>query len=263
MAIINPFSRNKQKLKKNEIESALSKIRAEYDKYIVTYHKPATLKEAFERRYKNAQIESMDMTRFLSEEIAAVQSIFTHQDKMDKERKAETEQVRLKEMRKGQPDFADRVLEKLKNKMLAYPSLNFHKEASYEITHLYGAMREFEKCHWPPLDRFIRDNGSWALRGEKKDFNTELWRFVPSGDGSVPLILERYFLMLNATDVPLKEISIEAQQCIKQAAFLLNDIIWSCNQIIRKGIDGSNIEKNLKFVQNIIDDFRIKDLKDR
>lgn len=260
---MNPFAKRKQKLKKIEIDAVIKKIRSEYDKYIVTFHKPATLKQGFENRYKNAQIQYMDMERFLREEIAAVQSIFALQKKKEKHRFNEIEQERLKALKKGQPDFADKVLEKLKNKIISYPPLEFHKDASYEITHLYGAIREFEQNHWPILDRFISENKSWALRGEKKDFNNELWRFLPSGENGIPLVLERYHLMLNSTDIMLKDISREAQECLKQAAFLLNDILWSCNSIIKKGIDGSIIEKDLIFVQNIIEDFRIKDLKNR
>ena len=260
---MKPFSKRKQKLKKVEIDAAISKISAEYDKYIVTFHKPATLKRAFEQRYRNAQIESMDMERFLKEEIVAIKSIFEHQKNLEKDRQAELEKERLKKLRKGKPDFADKVLEKLKNKIVAYPPLNFHKDASYEINHLYGAIKEFEKHHWPHLDNFIHENQNWALKGEKADFNNELWRFIPSGGDGIPLVLEKYYLMLNSTDITLKEISFEAQQCLKRAAFLLNDIIWCCNTIIQKGIDSTNVEINLKFVQNIVEDFRIKDLKNR
>ncbi|MBI9099619.1 MAG: hypothetical protein JEY91_14160 [Spirochaetaceae bacterium] len=257
------FPKRKQKLKKPEIDAVIDKIRGEYDKYIVTFHKPATLKQAFENRYRTALIEGMDIERFLNEEIAAVQSIFIHQKKIDKEKKTEQEKERQKALRKNQPDFADQVLKKLKDKIIVYPALKFHKDASYEITHLYGAIWKFEKQHWPSIDNFISENQSWALRGEKKDFNNEIWRFIPSGENGIPVVLERYYFMLNRSDTPLKEISYEAQQCIKQAAFLLNDILWSCNQIIKTGIDSNIIEKNLIYVQNIVEDFRIKDLKNR
>ncbi len=260
---INPFAKRKQKLKKTEIDAAINKIRSEYDKYIVTFHKPAQLKQEFEWRYKNAQIEHMDMERFLKEEIEAVMAIFDHQKQKEKKLLGERERERIKALKKRQPDFADKVLEKLKSKIITYPPLSFHKDASYEIVHLYGAIREFEHQHWPPLDNFISENKSWALRGEKKDFNNELWRFIPSGEKKIPLVLERYHLMLDSTDVTLKDISREAQECLKRAAFLLNDVLWSCNGIIKKGIDGTHIEKDLKYVQNIVEDFRIKDLKNR
>jgi len=260
---INPFAKRKQKLKKSEIEATIDKIRSEYDKYIVTFHKPALLKQEFERRYKNAQIEYMDMERFLKEEIIAVKSIFNHQEKIEKDKITKFEKDRMRTLRKNQPDFADKVLEKLKKKIIAYPPLNFHKDASYEIIHLYGALREFERQYWPSLDNFISENKSWALRGEKRDYNNELWRFLPSGENGIPVILERYYLMLNSKNTTLKDISREAQECMKSAAFLLNDIIWSCNHIIKKGIDSTNIDQSLKFVQNIVDDFRIKDLKNR
>jgi len=260
---INPFAKRKQKLKKSEIEATIDKIRSEYDKYIVTFHKPALLKQEFERRYKNAQIEYMDMERFLKEEIIAVKSIFNHQEKIEKDKITKSEKDRMRTLRKNQPDFADKVLEKLKKKIIAYPPLNFHKDASYEIIHLYGALREFERQYWPSLDNFISENKSWALRGEKRDYNNELWRFLPSGENGIPVILERYYLMLNSKNTTLKDISREAQECMKSAAFLLNDIIWSCNHIIKKGIDSTNIDQSLKFVQNIVDDFRIKDLKNR
>jgi len=260
---INPFAKRKQKLKKSEIEATIDKIRSEYDKYIVTFHKPALLKQEFERRYKNAQIEYMDMERFLKEEIIAVKSIFNNQEKIEKDKITKSEKDRMRTLRKNQPDFADKVLEKLKKKIIAYPPLNFHKDASYEIIHLYGALREFERQYWPSLDNFISENKSWALRGEKRDYNNELWRFLPSGENGIPVILERYYLMLNSKNTTLKDISREAQECMKSAAFLLNDIIWSCNHIIKKGIDSTNIDQSLKFVQNIVDDFRIKDLKNR
>jgi hypothetical protein len=260
---INPFAKRKQKLKKSEIDATIDKIRSEYDKYIVTFHKPAQLKQEFEWRYKNAQIEHMDMERFLKDEIIAVKSIFNHQKKIEKDKSSKIENDRMKTLRKSQPDFADKVLEKLKKKIVVYPPLNFHKDASYEIIHLYGAIIEFEKHYWPSLDHFISENKSWALRGEKKDFNNELWRFIPAGENGIPVILERYYLMLNSTNTTLKEISREAQECMKSAAFLLNDILWSCNHIIKTGIDSANIDQSLKFVQNIVEDFRIKDLKNR
>lgn len=176
---------------------------------------------------------------------------------------AEAEIARLKDRRKGQPDFADKVLEQFKKKISAYPRLRIHPEASYEIEHLYGAISQFEKLYWPALDKFISENRTWALRGEFRDFNNELWRFTPSGDKGIPIVLEKYCLLLDSPSITLKEKSIEAQQCIKEAAFILNDIVWSCKEIMKKGIDGANIEKSLDFVQNIISDFRIKELKNR
>ncbi|MBN2658225.1 MAG: hypothetical protein JXR86_14290 [Spirochaetales bacterium] len=263
MAVLKPFSRRKQKLSEKEIEAALSKIRGEYDKYIVTFHKSAALKDEFERRYRNALIESRDLENFLNEEIVAVKSIFHHQNQLKKDQLAQIEKARLKEKRKEQPDFADRVLEQFKQKITAYPRIKIHNDASYEIEHLYGAISQFEKLHWPVLDNFIAEHRSWALRGENSDFNTELWRFTPSGDKGIPIVLEKYCLLLDSRTVTLKEKSIEAQQCIKSAAFILNDILWCCKEIMKKGIDGSNIEKSLDFVQNIISDFRIKDLTNR
>jgi len=263
MAAINPFTRRKQKLSEKEVEAALSKIRAEYDKYIVTFHKSARLKEEFERRYHNARIEFRDLENFLKEEIAAVKAIFSHQSQLKKEQMAEAEKARLKEQRKNQPDFADRVLEQFKKKITAYPPLQVHREASYEVQHLYGAIYKFEKMYWPVLDRFIAEHRSWALRGERRDFNNELWRFTPSGDNGLPVVLEKYCLLLDSPNVPLKEKLREAQQCIKEAAFLLNDIVRCCKEIMKRGIDGTNIEKSLDFVQNIINDFRIRDFRDR
>lgn len=263
MAKINSFFQRKQTLSDNEIKAALNKIRAEYNKYIVTFYKSAALKEEFEYRYRNACIESRDIEIFLKEEIVVVKSLFAHQNDLRKEKMAAEEKQRLNDARKSQPDFADRVLEKLKKKMLVYPPLKIHQEASYEIEHLYGAINQFEKRYWPQIDRFIQENRNWALRGEKRDFNNELWRFTPSGEDGIPVILEKYCLLLNSQAATLKEISFEAQQCMKEAAFLLNDILWSCKEIASKGIDNSYIEKSLNFVQNVINDFRIKDLKTR
>lgn len=260
---MNPFVKHKHKLKQQEIDAAITKIRDEYDKYIVTFHKAMTLKVSFERRYTEARIHSVDMERFLSEEIVAVKSLFVHQKKIDDGKNAEAERERLKQLRKSRPDFADKILKQLKDKVMVYPSLKFHEDASYEIIHLYGAIQFFEQQHWPALDHFISEHQSWALRGEKKDFNNELWRFLPSGENHIPVELERYCILLNSTNIPLNEISAEARQCLKKAAFLLNDIVWSCNTIISKGIDSTLIEQNLNFVQTLIEDFRIKDLKNR
>ncbi|MCP4160840.1 MAG: hypothetical protein GY760_12270 [Deltaproteobacteria bacterium] len=260
---MNPLSRRKQKLSKKEIDSAIRKISAEYDKYIVTYQKSTSLKNAFERRCSEAIFISTDMERFLGEEIAAVKSLFDYQEKLLKERVEEQEKLRIKEIRKSQPDFADRILKKLKEKMIAYPPLKIHNDASYEIIHLYGAINNFDRLYWPKLDHFISDNQSWGFREDKKDFNNEIWRFVPSGPNRVPPVLEHYCLLLNSKKPKLREISTEAQQCIKRAAFLLNGIVDSCNSIIKTGIDGGLIKKDLEYIQNIILDFRIKDFKQK
>ena len=76
----------------------------------------------------------------------------------------------------------NRLINAEEKKIVAYPSLKIHKEASYEIEHLYGAIILFEREYWPPLDRFISEHRGWALRGEKRDFNNEIWRFIPSGE---------------------------------------------------------------------------------
>ncbi len=258
---LNALFKRKQKLNRVEIDSTIQKIRAEYDKFIITFHKPISVKSNFEQRYKEALIHSIDMERFLRDEIYVVKSIYENEKNLEKNRLIELEIERKNKIRRTQPDFADRILKELKDKVTVYPSVSIHKDASYEIIHLYGAINYFEKHHWPQLDKFIEKSQNWALRGEKKDFNNEIWRFISSEPDCIPQVLERYVILLNSTSPTLKEVTREAQECIKKAAFLLNDIASRCQIMIKKGVDSSEIEKHLDFVLQIIDDFRIKDFK--
>ena len=144
------------------------------------------LKRAFQERYRNILEVSGDMERFLKEEMFAVQALFLKQSDRENGEKGTPEQGRQKQSPTRQPDFADRELKTLTDRIHAYPPLNFHEDASDEIIHLYGAIREFEGNHWPQLDRFINEDRSRERRGEDKDYNNLISRFTPTGEGNIP-----------------------------------------------------------------------------
>jgi hypothetical protein len=86
------------------------------------------------------------------------------------------------------------------------------------------------------------------------------------GKGPVPAQLTRYYAYLNKFPRNYKLIDWEEKQYILEASFLLHDIH---NTLVNILDETRNLSKNLRddimdiadFIQGMIEDFRLKDLK--
>ncbi|MDC7235482.1 MAG: hypothetical protein PQJ58_19795 [Spirochaetales bacterium] len=249
------FKRKKNdKLSDKEIQAALERIRKTYDDYIISYMTPIDEKTGFEDRYITALHARVDLTRFINEEIQHLQNLI--RDKEDeKERRKQAPPKKNQAIKKG---FADKIMEELEQKIAHYPELDFHEEASVEVKKLYGALIELDKQHWAILSSFIR-----KVHSSTVSYNLEnrLLRMTTVGGDHVPPELERYLFLLKQKGKYSTELFREAQECIKRASFFLHELRHILIECQDRGLMDESVEIAYNFVENIISDFRLKDLK--
>ncbi len=242
------------RLSPKETEKALERIRRSYDDYIISYMAPIDEKSAFEERYITALHARVDLTRFIKEEIEHLEGLKQAGEIM------KAQQARTTAAGAGKPKgFADRVMEELERKIAHYPEIHFHDDASPEVMKLYGALREMDTLHWAVLARFIRNVHSSTVSYNLED---RLLRMTTIGEDNVPPELERYLFLLKQRGRYSSELFRESQECIKRAAFFLHDLRIILQECRERGLtDDKDVDEAIRYVENIIADFRLKDLK--
>ena len=123
---------------------------------------------------------------------------------------------------------------------------------------LYGALGYLYKEHWHALSDFLRRYHSSEL---SYNLESRLLRMAVMGADDVPPELERYQFLLSQRGKFTTELFREAQDCIKRASFFLHDLRILLVDYRERGVIDEKVEMAYKFVDNIIQDFRLKDLK--
>ncbi|OQY35369.1 MAG: hypothetical protein B6241_02450, partial [Spirochaetaceae bacterium 4572_59] len=246
-------SKKSNKLSQKEIKTALARIRQKYDDHIITYMTDTQEKSAFEDRYLMSLHARVDLTRFVQEEIIHLKDV---------EQKAKEEAARTpikKEISKNsQKSFADKIIDEMEKRTEHYPSLEFNTEASLEVQKLYGALDELYKEYWQSLSEFLRKFHSSEL---SYNLENRLLRMTIMGADNVPPELERYQFLLSQRGKYSSELFREAQESIKRASFFLHDLMILLQECRERGIIDEKVESAYGYVENIIQDFRLKDLK--
>ena len=241
------------RLSQKEIQTALVRIRQKYDDHIISYMTDMAEKSAFEDRYIMALHARVDLTRFVQEEILHLQEL------EQKAREHADRAPKPKSKKPGKPkNFADKVLEELELRIAHYPSLDFNHDASVEVRKLYGALGVLYKEYWYALSEFLRKYHSSEL---SYNLENRLLRMTVMGADNVPPELERYQFLLSQRGKYASELFREAQESIKRASFFLHDLRILMQETRERGILDEKVENAFEYVENIIHDFRLKDLK--
>ncbi len=244
--------KRKDKLTAKEIEAAVARLRQGHDDYIIKYMQPMTEKTAFEDRYIVALHSRLDLTRFIRDEMVYLEGLNREQQEAQEEAK------RASQVAEGGRSFADRVLEEMERKIETYPELDFHEEAPMEIRKLYGALAELDQTHWSVLASFIRKVYSTTV---SYSMENRLLRMTAPAGRDVPPELDRYFFLLNKRDARSSELFQEAQECIKRASFFLHELRHILEEYKERKMMDAKVEAAYTYIENVINDFRLKDLK--
>ncbi|MDC7241118.1 MAG: hypothetical protein PQJ50_12250 [Spirochaetales bacterium] len=254
LILVPMFSRKKSsKLSSKEVEAALTRIRKGYDDYIISYMAAIDEKSAFEDRYITALHARVDLTRFIKDEIEHLQALTR-----ERENEKASMSLRVKAPPVDKRSFADKIMAELEKKIEKYPEMDIHEEASIEVKKLYGALNELDVLHWGGISNFIRKVYSSTVSYELEN---RLLRMTTMGEDNVPPELERYLFLLKQRHQYSSELFREAQECIKRASFFLNELKRILEECQDRGLMDENVEIAYKYVENIISDFRLKDLK--
>jgi hypothetical protein len=248
------------KLNRVEVELAIEKILKRYDEYIYRFFKSPRLKTAFEERYFSAVRNGLDLSRFLAVEISVIEELIKKE-----EANLQKEPVRTAAPRK---DFADKVLEKLRERIEKYPDVRVHKDANPEVRRLVGALSDLDQSFMPDLHDALK-NTNYSFNSQvMMNLDSQLRSICRSSNEAVPQRLTRYVTLLNVFPRDYKAIDCEEKAYILESSFFLHDLLDILMQVRSdyEGLDDrerSKLETVVRKLEGIIEDFRLKDFKRR
>jgi len=240
------------------------KIHLEYNHLIVRHGKSPTLKSAFEDRYYTALRSRVDMATFFKAEWEVVRA-YNEMEDYRKDQRAQKRHSAKKTKPQSDKSYADRVLEQLKERIVKYPRLPIHEEASEDMERLYGAISLFDKRYWSDLDQVFREYYPIRHSRPTSQVETMLVNLAAPSSGRLPRVLGRYVNMLSSEEMGLSIITKEHKRCILEGAFFFHEvrkfIINFQNDQKLSEIDSQKVKKVLTFVEQVLEDFRLRDLK--
>lgn len=248
-----------RKLTPGEISGAVEKIRKKYDSYINKFFKPKMLKEAFEERYIRALRAGVDISSFLMAEISAIEELIDREEKRVAMEPAKPDAEK-------QQSFADRVLEENRKRIIKYPDVPFHSDASEETRRLLGALTSLLRDRWTQIGDALQDTMYSMNSSEMLSLDSQLHYLASTDKDEVPQFLIRLVAQLRKFPRNFALIERDEKEYILEAAFFLNDLFTVLERVKRVyteiALEAKKIiEESLAHVWEIISDFRIKDFK--
>ena len=248
------------KLSPNEITKVVAKIRQRYDDYIYRYFKPKTVKFAFEERYAEVLQKRMDISTFLMAEIGAVEELIKREEaRIVAGPQAEQERESLS-------DRVERIYQQNLEKIRKYKEIDIHPTANEEIKRLVGALNALDNEYWPHLTGILRNTtysrGSMTLTTMESRL-----RYLGSlGIDRVPGALSRYLYHLNRFPRDYPAIDREEKEYILESAFFLHDLSDILERVLAnyprlREEQKQGLREIQQYVNGMIQDFRVKDLK--
>jgi hypothetical protein len=256
---INKYMTKLRKLTPSEITNVVAKIRKKYDEYHYKFFKSLSYKREFERRYMRALKDNVDISSFLLAEISAIEELMKRAE--EKYLNKEIKNTAVKEK-----SFADRVLEDNLNKIRKYTDINFHTDANEEIRRLFGALYSLEQEYWPMLYTALKNTGFALSTKTMMSLETQLHELGGGGREGIPPKLERYVNRLNHFPRDYSMVDKEEKNYILESAFMLHEVVNVLEGIKEKNTNlepenHEQLNKVLAYVNQIIDDFRLKEFK--
>lgn len=249
-----------KKLTPTEITQTVDKIRKRYDEYVFKYFKSSRHKTNFEKRYVDALHSRVDVSTFLLAEISAIEEL------------AKREEAKVMAKTRALPvpagkAFVDQVLEENRRRIEKYPDLPIHPDSRDEVRRLFGALHKLQREYWPELYALLRHT-SYSLNTKSMiGLETQLHTLGGDGRGGVASRLERYLAHLVRFPRDYALLEKEEKDYILEAAFFLHeldDILMSAKQkhesVLKDG-EREQLAAIIDYIQGVINDFRLKDLK--
>ncbi len=250
----------------DEIETAVDKVRQKYNDYVIQYMKPFSALQGFEDRYLQALRNRINMEVFLHVEISVLGELVRREEDELRNKQAERTR-RAGKTKRGGDDFADRVLKELKKKIEKYPSIQLHKDASFEMQKLCGFMSWFYHEYFFTVENIVRGLSVSRTVHGLSGVAPALTDFYNVGEHRDPRAFSRYINFLSDPIRDYNAIDREEKRILVECAKILHSI----HDAVRAAMDtgnipeeeGKTVEKILDVVHNGIEDFRLKDLKPR
>ena len=255
-------------LSSEEISLAVEKLKLRYKEYSTKY--PTIFDYiGFIKRYKNIISIDGNIEQFINNEIRLFESIVN---------KIETRTVEKKEGAELN-ERVDKIIDENELKISQYGKIEFHKNANYEIMHLYSILETLYNNEWQFISKTFYNSRDVNIKSEFFNLDRKFEFFARRTSQGYSSRIESYITKLNTVDkhgVPNEEETI-----LKEAGFLLNGIsdfladVISANKINEPdtsvsfkttlGRIGNKRGKTVGYImevfKHIVEDFRLVSFK--
>ncbi len=245
-------------LSNEEIAKTLKKIRKEYNSYIITYMKPSRAKDEFESRYYFAAKYKENLAIFFRNEIEILTDLINLEKEKQAQKEKDLELLQKKRVRQNGMGFADKVLKELEDRIRLYPEINITDKANPEVKKLFGALKQYDERYWNNFCKYIRTATPFGRAVDT--LQNELLLLSGTGSKNSPLI-DRYVFLLERKDQDLRAITYAEQSCIKQVAFLLNEIVELYRKSVTTAEPPIEVTDGYNYLNQLIFNFRLTDIK--
>ncbi len=274
-----------KKLNSKEIDQLVEKIRSLYDDYMVKFIQGSQERNAFEQRYFDALKSRVNLQRFLMVELKMVQQLIAREELQQGRQEAEAyrrekdlvgqngvagakdAEADAADEDESQGDFADRVIEQMQRKAEQYPPVGLESNEVWEVDHLFGGLQKFERELWPPVDRVYRKVYPSRYDGPRLMLESRLLELAEARMGGVPQVLHTLQLLMGRFPRNYREIEWEKKHTILKASFFLHTIKGELEKLRQESYlsdeDRRAVFNANEFVSGLIEDFRLKDLKEK
>jgi len=234
-------------MNKNNHEVTISQIIAQYNDLAGFSDKAQALLDSFQSRYRSLPSD-IDVSLFLTGELAFVEGLIKREHKNQ-----ELARERRERVEKGQA-AVEAHLQQSTDRITKYPMLNVQDSNHDELLHLFGAIDEFDRLHWPAISHFLRGVFPLKAKSPLETIENQLWSMLSVQIGKPPLALASYCDMLRHGDA--YRIDNAAFNATKEVAFFLNDTL-----ALLKKVNFPEENEAYVYLTNLINDFKLKDIK--
>lgn len=204
-------------MSEKEIGKLVEKLRGKYREYAQRFSPRWFDLSLFEERYAMAVKNRMNMEGFILAEIANFEKVRERYEKKKEERPI-SEKI-------------DLIIEANNARIANYPEDRFHPRAGFEMSRICGAMGELALYRFPVLRHVVKDQESKGLVAAME----EQMAFLAMPRGSLPAKrIERHAALLSRRDAAEIEIERDKNEYLKEAAFLLHDIVGFCDELVER-----------------------------
>ena len=201
----------------------------------------------------------LDISSFLLAEISAIEELIDREEKR-------IAQEPVKPDPQKQQSFADRVLEENRQRIIKYPDIPFHTDASEETRRLLGALSDLLRERWQGIGEALRNTMYSMSSSEMLALDSQLRSLASADKNEPPQFLIRLVAQLRKFPRNHAAIERDEKEYVLEAAFFLNDLFVVLERVKRVYTElaaeaRQAIDDNLLHVWEIISDFRVKDFK--
>ena len=244
----------KNGLSRQELDSAIDKIKQAYIKKAEKYDSSIFDIERFNKRYMDSLKMGLPMTNFISSEMLVLQELQVRAEEKYPPRTKEGEH---------KPSNADKLLQQFEQQIKKYPLVDFADRADEESCRLVGMLQTLYN-EWGaaiPAKNSLSPGTKAHELSQKID--ARLFALLtPQKNGLTRLVND--FGMITSRLISGKSEQKKAKRdFFKEAGFFLNDLSELLHEIIKNGAtDKLDLAKQAEFYTNgALEDFRIKEFK--